>query len=160
VVVTVRWWWGTAGAIAAVPCLALAACGEEATTASERVSVDERDGGARNASSSRPYPGISSGGRVVGGDGEPDEPVFGSDAGPAGGADGIELDPSCGSVSEPVDVILIVNTSGRMQQEILAIQDNINNNFAQILDAQGVDYSLILLADYGVSDLERLRICI
>jgi hypothetical protein len=49
-------------------------------------------------------------------------------------------------IQEPVDIILVIDTSGSMRDEAQAVEDNLNQNFASILDASGVDYRVILLA--------------
>lgn len=48
--------------------------------------------------------------------------------------------------SRPMDIILIVDTSSSMVEERQAVQNNINENFAQILEAQGIDYRVVLVA--------------
>src|SRR5262245_17948500 len=47
-------------------------------------------------------------------------------------------------VKEPVDVIVILDNSGSMEDEMEAAERNINVNFAQILDTNSVDYRVIL----------------
>jgi hypothetical protein len=47
---------------------------------------------------------------------------------------------------EPVDIILVLDNSGSMAQELQAVEDNINVNFASILAASDVDYRVILLS--------------
>lgn len=49
-------------------------------------------------------------------------------------------------IQEPVDIIMVIDTSGSMRDEAQAVEDNINVNFAQILEASGVDYRVILIA--------------
>jgi hypothetical protein len=49
-------------------------------------------------------------------------------------------------VTEPVDIILALDNSGSMADELQAVEDNINNNFAMILDTSGVDYRVILIS--------------
>ena len=48
--------------------------------------------------------------------------------------------------SEPVDIILVLDNSGSMADELQAVEDNINNNFASILTTSGVDYRVILIS--------------
>ncbi len=52
-------------------------------------------------------------------------------------------------VKKPVDVIIAIDNSGSMGQEIKGVQDNININFAQILQASGIDYRVIMFAEHG-----------
>jgi hypothetical protein len=47
---------------------------------------------------------------------------------------------------EPVDIILVLDNSGSMAQELQAVEDNINQNFASILAASDVDYRVILIS--------------
>jgi hypothetical protein len=49
-------------------------------------------------------------------------------------------------VKEPVDVILVLDNSGSMANELQAVEDNINVNFASILAASDVDYRVILIS--------------
>ncbi len=49
-------------------------------------------------------------------------------------------------IKEPVDIILVLDNSGSMAQELQAVEDNINLNFASILAASDVDYRVILLS--------------
>jgi hypothetical protein len=49
-------------------------------------------------------------------------------------------------VSQPVDIILVLDNSGSMEDELDAVEKNINLNFANILQQSGVDYRLILIS--------------
>ncbi|MBZ5716021.1 hypothetical protein [Nannocystis pusilla] len=78
--------------------------------------------------------------------------------GPDGGCSATcEFNPSaCGTqsavpvlVPRPVDIIVVIDNSGSMAAEIKGVQDNINENFAEILAASGLDYRVILLSRYG-----------
>jgi hypothetical protein len=61
-------------------------------------------------------------------------------------------------VKKPVDIIFVVDNSCSMTNEVTAIQNNINVNFANIIAASGVDYRVILIADYGTTGSESLCI--
>lgn len=52
-------------------------------------------------------------------------------------------------VKEPVDIIMVVDTSGTMEPASDSVEKNINQNLATALTAGGVDYRLITLASYG-----------
>jgi hypothetical protein len=52
------------------------------------------------------------------------------------------------SVTKPLDVVLVVDNSGSMADEIAAIEASINVDFAQILEAAGIDYRVILVSRY------------
>ena len=80
---------------------------------------------------------------------------IGFDAGHTGG-DKLNEDAACAQteaeatlVSAPVDVIVVIDNSGSMGQEIVGVQDNINQNFATILDNAGLDYRVIMLSEHG-----------
>jgi hypothetical protein len=47
---------------------------------------------------------------------------------------------------EPVDIIVVLDNSGSMAEEMEAAEDNINVNFANILDEADADYRVILLS--------------
>ena len=49
-------------------------------------------------------------------------------------------------IKEPVDIILVLDNSGSMADELDAVERNINLNFAKILSESGVDYRVILLS--------------
>ncbi len=56
------------------------------------------------------------------------------------------------AVSKPVDIIFVIDNSGSMQGEILAVQNNINTNFASIISASGIDYRIIMVSRHGKAD--------
>lgn len=62
-------------------------------------------------------------------------------------------------VREPVDVIVVIDNSQSMTNEIQAVERNIGVSFAQILEASAVDYRVILLARHG-SAVSQQSICI
>lgn len=114
-------------------------------------------------------PGISSG-RIGANDGREDDNFFESeDAEPTatGGAGGLggfvdgqppptgatQIEDACITeqaqatlVEQPVDIILVLDNSGSMDDELQAVEDNINLNFASILIDSDVDYRVILLS--------------
>ena len=69
------------------------------------------------------------------------------DAGTAGGGRHCAT-TSAGAmlVKQPVDIILVLDNSGSMADELAAAEQNINVNFAQILTAAAVDYRVILIS--------------
>ena len=98
--------------------------------------------------------GISPGGADAGGTGG------GSGSGDAGSGDagsgGEKPDGGCGVVRatgtlgrQPVDVVLVVDNSGSMGEEIVAVQDTLNAHFAEVLTDAGVDWRLVLLGKHG-----------
>jgi hypothetical protein len=72
----------------------------------------------------------------------------------------------CGSVQagvtvtkQPVDIILIIDNSGSMEDEIVGVENNINQNFAGILGGADIDYRVILIARHGEASSNQ-SICI
>ena len=61
-------------------------------------------------------------------------------------------------VKKPVDIIIPIDNSGSMGTEILAVQQNLNTNFTQILDSSSIDYRVIMIARHG--NLSDEDICI
>ncbi|HKU40286.1 MAG TPA: hypothetical protein VJR89_19130 [Polyangiales bacterium] len=57
----------------------------------------------------------------------------------------------------PVDVIFVIDNSGSMDEEIAAVRNNINQDFASIIAASGVDYHVIVISRYGN---DSLGVCI
>jgi hypothetical protein len=49
-------------------------------------------------------------------------------------------------VKEPVDIIVVLDNSGSMDEELDAVERNINDNFARILTDGDVDYRMILIS--------------
>lgn len=71
----------------------------------------------------------------------------------SGGSAGIGGGNSCATQQatadverQPVDIIVVIDNSGSMQDEIDAVEKNINVNFANILQKSGVDYRVILVS--------------
>lgn len=96
--------------------------------------------------------GTAQGGNGNGGDGGGFIPSSGAGANDGG----LDPDSACAAQSaaatlqkKPVDIIIIVDNSGSMTEEIKGAQDNINTNFAQIIENSGIDYRVILIADHG-----------
>jgi hypothetical protein len=134
------------GLLGAAACLALAAfavaCGADhgADTPSGLVPVGSA-GSAGSAMSGSPS-GVSGGGPG------PIDTGNGAAGGPSSSSS-----PTCATVSaaatlikEPVDIILVLDNSGSMADELDAVEQNINRNFANILQQSGVDYRVILIS--------------
>ncbi len=92
----------------------------------------------------------SSGGAAVG---------FGGSVGAGGsgiafaGSSGMASAGACATATataeltkSPVDIIIVLDNSGSMHEEMGAVERNINQNFAGILSESGVDYRVILLS--------------
>jgi len=59
---------------------------------------------------------------------------------------------------DPVDIVLIVDNSCSMGEEMKAVQTNINPSFAQPLTKAGLDYRVILIGEHGQPDQASLCI--
>jgi hypothetical protein len=91
-------------------------------------------------------PALGGSGVGVGGSGSPA-------AGSGGGGPGCAADAATATLtSVPVDIILVLDNSGSMVEEMGAAEQNINVNFAGILDKSGVDYRVILLSRHRKDD--------
>lgn len=64
----------------------------------------------------------------------------------------------------PLDLVLIVDNSCSMAEEILEVQENINDSLAQVIQETGIDYRVILLSRHGEAttsaDAEVRSICV
>lgn len=58
---------------------------------------------------------------------------------------------------KPVDVVFVVDNSGSMSEEIAAIRENINRDFAEIVAQSGVDYRVVMISRFG---LDGTGLCI
>jgi cysteine-rich repeat protein len=82
------------------------------------------------------------------------------------GTDPLNPDDACGNVDlaaslavKPVDIIFVIDNSGSMSGEILQVQNNISNNFADIIDNSGLDFRIVMLARHGNVDPDE-SVCI
>ena len=57
-----------------------------------------------------------------------------------------------------VDIVIIVDNSGDMGEEIQGFRDNLNSEFAQVFEAANLDYRIILISKYG--SLNDESVCI
>ncbi len=55
-------------------------------------------------------------------------------------------------VKEPVDIIMVVDDSGSMKNELESVENNINQNFGTILEESDIDYRLIALSRHRDDD--------
>ena len=70
-------------------------------------------------------------------------------------------DNACGEASSmstlvrrPVDVIIVIDNSSSMDQEIAGVVSNISESFADILDTSAIDYRIILISSHGPPDVD------
>jgi hypothetical protein len=64
------------------------------------------------------------------------------------------IDLAAGPGLTPADIIIIFDTSSSMALEANAVETNINANFAQILCDGGLDYRVVVVADYGTASTD------
>lgn len=83
------------------------------------------------------------------------EPSTGEKSASVSGLSGVE-GQSCAALAEtavksfrPIDVIFLIDNSGSMSDEIAAVERSINRDFAQIMEASGLDYRVIMVSRYG-----------
>lgn len=49
----------------------------------------------------------------------------------------------------PVDAVFVIDNSGSMSDEIAAVRESINDDFAAVIDQSGIDLRVILISRYG-----------
>jgi hypothetical protein len=99
--------------------------------------------------------GTSSGGTV-----SVEVPTGGTDSGGTGGTESCATQKADAKiVRQPVDVVVVIDNSGSMQDEIDAVEQSINVDFANILSASGVDYRVILLSRHEKQN-RQTSICV
>lgn len=74
----------------------------------------------------------------------------------SGGASSGNGDPGCAAqeaqataVARPVDIIFVIDNSGSMAGEIAEVQKQLNQNFANIIEASKIDYRVIMVTKHG-----------
>ncbi|XXX74195.1 hypothetical protein WMF30_41780 [Sorangium sp. So ce134] len=130
--------------------------GEAGETAGVNVGGGGGAGGAGGA-------GTASGGG--GGDGGEDGIGVGSGHN-TGGAPPVTPDTACvATVAEatltkrPVDIVFVIDNSPSMANEIISVQNNINESFAAIIGASGIDYRVIMISAHGTAQVDD-SICV
>jgi hypothetical protein len=83
----------------------------------------------------------------------PDGPTFNKDAACA------QVSEQATLVKKPVDVIFVIDNSGSMTDEIVAVENNINQNFAKIIENSGIDYRVIMVTHHGLAPLDQ-SVCV
>jgi hypothetical protein len=63
-------------------------------------------------------------------------------------------------VKKPVDIIIAIDNSSSMGEEIAGVTANISNNFAQKLADEEIDYRIILLSAHGDPTVDPASSCI
>jgi len=95
--------------------------------------------------------GLSSGGTLIGFGGTGTGGASGGSGGTGllDGKEGASLEQQAKSTFRPIDVIFVIDNSGSMSGEIDQVQARVNDDFARIIEASGLDYRVILLSRYG-----------
>ena len=52
-------------------------------------------------------------------------------------------------LDKQVDIVFVIDNSGSMSDEIAAVRQNINRNFAQLISESGVDFRVVLVSLFG-----------
>jgi hypothetical protein len=60
-------------------------------------------------------------------------------------------------LDKQVDIVFAIDNSGSMSEEIAAVRDNINVNFAQLIEDSGVDFRVVLVSQFGS---EGTNVCV
>jgi hypothetical protein len=63
-------------------------------------------------------------------------------------------------VRQPVDIIITVDNSASMDDEVRAVEANLNVNFATILEQSGIDFRLILVTEHRERNQQDTALCI
>jgi hypothetical protein len=99
------------------------------------------------AGGSNSTPNPAAGGPAQAGTLNIDLPNGGTNAGGTGGVNACATQQAEALLErQPVDIIVTIDNSGSMQEEIDAVESNINTKFANILQTSGVDYRVILVS--------------
>lgn len=56
----------------------------------------------------------------------------------------------------PIDILFVIDNSGSMSGEIAEVEKQINENFANIINASGIDYRVIMLSRHGANSGQRV----
>lgn len=81
------------------------------------------------------------------------------------GTDPTTADEACGADvytavidNKPVDIIFVIDNSSSMDDELVAVERNINDNFAQIIGNSGIDYRVIMVSSHAAPEDNHLCI--
>jgi hypothetical protein len=111
--------------------------------------ADDGDGGAERGA---PTGSGSGSGGGSGGDGTLG--LGGDEVGGDGSCANVESEATL--VKKPVDIVVLIDNSGSMGNEIEGVENNINDNFASILETSELDYQVIMVSRHGSNSSERV----
>ena len=82
---------------------------------------------------------------------------FGSIGNGGGGQDAcVATEAEATLKKRPVDIVFIIDNSGSMGDNIESVQNNINESFASIIGASGIDYRVIMISEHGKLSAESI----
>lgn len=103
------------------------------------------------------------GGSTATGGGAAGSSATGGGSGASGGMGGGDACATVTSMANldkrPVDVIMVIDNSCSMTDEIVAVESNVNTNFATIIGNSGLDYRIILISKHGSASGDQ-SVCI
>lgn len=76
------------------------------------------------------------------------------DEGASSDSECVDINQEADIVERPVDIIFVIDNSGSMGNEIAQVRDRINQDFADIIEASGIDYRVIMFTQHGTSSLD------
>lgn len=59
----------------------------------------------------------------------------------------------------PIDIVMVIDNSASMTEEIVSVQNNISANLTGIIEAAGIDYQVIVISEFG-SATDSQSVCI
>jgi hypothetical protein len=90
---------------------------------------------------------------------------FGSSGMASGGASGASGGPACAAqeaaaslTKRPVDIVFVIDNSGSMSGEITETQNQVNTNFAALIEASKIDYRVIMVTRHGQNSAQSVCI--
>ncbi len=55
----------------------------------------------------------------------------------------------------PIDIVLVIDNSNSMTEEILSVQANINEKLTAIIENAGIDYRVIVVSEFGGATVDQ-----
>jgi len=80
----------------------------------------------------------------------------GASGGTSGGVECAVQEAAASLTKRPVDIIFAIDNSGSMSGEIAEVEKQVNDNFATLIAASGIDYRVIMVSSHGNS-ASRMR---
>lgn len=80
----------------------------------------------------------------------------GQSSGSSGGKECAAQEAAASLTKRPVDIVFVIDNSGSMSDEIAETEKQINQNFANIIDASNIDYRVIMLSQHGKNSSQRI----